>query len=198
MPLIDVVPAAVPLLFHSSKPLPSLAVKYRMPLKPFRLAGSELYCLSGDVRISLTGTVPANVPLLFHSSRPFTPFLAEKNSVPLTLVRLAGFEPDVPVKISLTRAVPAAVPSLLHSSRPWSPSALPSVAANISLPPRLAKSAGSEPAAPELFKLMSLTRAVVPVMLRDHSSRPLTPLSADKNSVLPTAKRLAGSESAAP
>ena len=46
------------------------------------------------------------------------PSLAEKNSVPLTFVRLVGYELALPGLMSLTSTVPAAVPSLFHSSRP--------------------------------------------------------------------------------
>jgi hypothetical protein len=58
-----------------------------------------------------------------HSSRPLVPSAAEKNSVPLTLVRERGYEPPLPGRMSWTRTVPAAVPSDFHSSRPLVPAA---------------------------------------------------------------------------
>src|SRR5262249_52324724 len=72
--------------------------------------------------MSLTRTVPAAVPLLFHSSCPCVPSLAEKNSVPFTLIRLLGVDEPLPELMSLTRAVPSAVPSLFHISMPLTPS----------------------------------------------------------------------------
>src|SRR2546425_3238930 len=76
-------------------------------------------------------TVPAAFPSLFHSSRPaggekrsvspLGPSSAEKNRVPLTLVKLVGNEPPIGL-ISFTSTVPPAVPSLLHNSIPRLPS----------------------------------------------------------------------------
>ena len=79
-------PAAVPSLFHSSRPfVPSLAEKNSVPFTFVRLTGPpEL----GPGLMSFTSTVPAAVPSLFHSSSPFVPSLAAKKSVPFTFVRI--------------------------------------------------------------------------------------------------------------
>ncbi len=86
-------------------------------------------------RMSLTNTVPAAVPSLFQSSLPLMPSLAEKNSVPFTLVRNAGIESPAPAMMSFTNTVPAAVPSLFQSSKPLPP---PSLAEKNSVPFTLA------------------------------------------------------------
>src|SRR5262249_5413245 len=65
-----------------------------------------------------------------------------KNRVPLTFVRLVGFEFSGPGLISLTRTVPSSVPSVLHSSRPCTPS----LAANKVIAPIVTNGPGSEPA----------------------------------------------------
>src|SRR4029079_16263364 len=113
MSLTIVVPAAVPLLLHSSAPfVPSLAVKNRVPLTFTRLPGEEL-ALPGLMFI--TGTVPPEVPSLFHSSIPVVPSLAVKNSMPFTFVRLPGEEEFVlPTQMSLTST--ASVPFHFQSS----------------------------------------------------------------------------------
>ena len=81
----NTVPAAVPSLFQSSRPLvPSLAAKNSVPLTLVRELGEELLL---PLTISFTNTVPSAVPSLFQSSRPFVPSSAVKNSVPLTFVR---------------------------------------------------------------------------------------------------------------
>ena len=92
MSLTRTVPAAVPSLFHSSRPCRAVvgreeqrAVDVRQVA---RVASSQLPGL-----MSLTRTVPAAVPSLFHSSLPWSPSSAVKNSVPFTFVRLSGYEP---------------------------------------------------------------------------------------------------------
>src|SRR5262249_4249747 len=88
--LTSTVPAAVPSLFHSSRPcVPSSAVKNSLPLTSVSHQGYEV-ALPG-LR-SLTSTVPAARPSLFHSSRPLTPSCAVKEAVePITAI-LNGFE----------------------------------------------------------------------------------------------------------
>ncbi|GCA81669.1 hypothetical protein MiTs_03688 [Microcystis aeruginosa NIES-2521] len=77
--LTRTVPAAVPSLFHNSKPLtPSLALKNRVLPTAVRRLGLEL---EEPGRISLTRTVLAAVPLLFHNSKPLRPSRAVKNRV---------------------------------------------------------------------------------------------------------------------
>src|SRR5262245_60070145 len=79
MSLTILVPAAVPSLFHSSRPCtPSSAVKNSVPLRLVRNDGDK-----GPELSPLTGTVPAAVPSLFHSPTPWRSSHA-KNSVPLT------------------------------------------------------------------------------------------------------------------
>jgi hypothetical protein len=56
---------------------------------PFAFVRSDGY---GDALPRLTIVVPAAVPSLCQSWTPSTPSLAVKNSVPFTLVRLAGLE----------------------------------------------------------------------------------------------------------
>src|SRR5262245_16473503 len=119
MSLTRTVPAAVPSLFHNSRPFTESSVeKARVPLTLVRLEGIEL---PDPGRMSLTRTVPAAVPSLFHNSKPLAESRATKYSVPLTPVRLAkvnGNESLGPGTMSLTRTVPAAVPSLFHNSTP--------------------------------------------------------------------------------
>ena len=81
MSLTRRVPAAVPLLFHSSKPLtPLSALKNRVPLTLVRSEGLE------EPRpglMSLTRTVPATVPLLFHSSTPLSAVVGAEEQRPV-------------------------------------------------------------------------------------------------------------------
>src|SRR5262245_18469192 len=69
------VPAAVPLLRHSSGPLvPSSAWKYNWPPITTSLAGDELPI----GLMSTTRTVPSVVPTVDHSSTPDVPSVAAK------------------------------------------------------------------------------------------------------------------------
>jgi hypothetical protein len=68
------VPAALPLLSHSSDPwVPSLAEKNRVPLTFTREPGDES---PAPGLMSFTRKVPAAPPLLSHSSIPWVPSLA--------------------------------------------------------------------------------------------------------------------------
>src|SRR5262245_34891059 len=116
------VPSAVPLDFHNSRPLfSSLAVKNSLPLTFAKLRGYELRPLA-RVSMSFTSNVPALVPLDFHSSLPWLPSLARKNNVPLTLVSCPGSELSDPARMFFTSTVPAPEPLVFHNSRPWLPS----------------------------------------------------------------------------
>src|SRR5690349_15007670 len=130
--------------------------------------------------MSLTSTVPAAVPLDFHNSKPWVPSLAAKNAVPLKLVKEKRFEPAEPGRMSLTSTVPAAVPLDFHSSAPVTP--LSAVKNSLPLTFAMEKEKGPpEPAAPGRMSLTSTVPSAVP--LDFHSSTPLVPLSAAKNSV---------------
>src|SRR5262249_2737892 len=109
------VPASLPSLFHSSRPLwGSLADRNSVPFASMRDWGYEL-SLPGS--ISFTRTVPPALPSLFHSSQPLVPSLAGKNTVLPTFVRLGPPLLTLPrLLISLTGTVPPAVPSLFHNS----------------------------------------------------------------------------------
>src|SRR5262245_34088456 len=165
MSLTRVVPAVVPLLFHSSFPLvPSSATKNSVPFTSVRYPGKTP---SGTK--FLTRVVPAAVPSLFHKPAPCVLSEPVKNSVPLTLV--SQLSPT-----SLTSTVPAAVPSLLHN-----PPRTPSKSEKNRVPLRLVSHTGTELALPGLMSLMSTVPAAVPSLF--HSSRPLVPSSAEKNNV---------------
>src|SRR5262249_11432475 len=56
-----------------------------------------------------------------QGSKPRTPSLAAKKSMPLTLVRLLGFEPVPPGAMFAISTVPGAVPLERHNSRPLTP-----------------------------------------------------------------------------
>src|SRR5712671_6176169 len=184
-----IVPASVPLLVHSSRPVtPSLAEKYNAPLKTVRAFGAEP--APEAVLMSFTRTVPASVPSLFHSSGPLTPSSAEKyNAAPKT-VSSDTREPVLGL-MSFTRTVPPSVPSVLHSSGPVTPSS----AEKYKALPNSTKRNGSLPPRPGL---MSFTRTVppsVPSLL--HSSMPVTPSLAAKYKALPNTLKPEGEESAA-
>src|SRR6267378_6906601 len=183
-----IVPASVPLLVHSSRPLtPSLAEKYNAPLRTVRAFGAEP--APGAVLMSFTRTVPASVPSLFHSSGPLTPSSAEKyNAAPKT-VNSDTKEP-VPGLMSFTSTVPPSVPSVLHSSGP----VVPSSAEKYKKLPNSVKRNGSLPPGPGL---MSFTRAVPPAVSLLHSSMPLTPSSAEKYKALLNTLKPEGEESPA-
>ena len=84
MSLKIVVPAAVPLLDHSSLPLvPSSARKKRIPLM---FVSSNKLAPFMPGRMSLTIVVPARVPSVFHSSFPRWGVVATKNVIPFTSV----------------------------------------------------------------------------------------------------------------
>ena len=98
--LTSVVPAAVPSLFHSSRPLvPSSALKIELAVEAGEDCEGKLPSTPG--RMSFTITVPAAVPSLFHSSRPLAPSSAVKNRVPSTSANVlysgaASVEPTLP------------------------------------------------------------------------------------------------------
>src|SRR3989440_550970 len=110
----------VPLVFHSSKPVPpSSAEKYKVLLNTVSPVGEELLGTwippmeTVPGAMSFTSTVRASVPSVFHSSRPLTPSSAEKYKALPRTVNSRGEETT-----AVTRAVPACVPSLFHSSGP--------------------------------------------------------------------------------
>src|SRR5882724_8479761 len=116
-----IVPASVPLLVHSSRPVtPSLAEKYNAPLKTVRAFGAEP--ASGAV-LMMSFTCIVFVPSVFHSSGPLTPSSAEKyNAAPKTVS--SDTKEPVPgfALMSFTSTVFPSVPSVLHSSGPVTPS----------------------------------------------------------------------------
>ena len=119
MSLTITVPAAVPSLFHSSRPfVPSSALKKSMP--PTAVSAPILLSFKPGA-MSFTITVPAAVPSLFHSSRLMLPSasLALKYSVLPTGVKSLKL-PDtmLPGLMFLTGTVPAAVPSVFQSTCP--------------------------------------------------------------------------------
>src|SRR5262245_25666279 len=108
MSLTRTVPAAVPLLTHSSAPfVPSDALKKTLPL----LAVSDRYPCSAIER-DLTRAVHPGVPSVFHSPAVFPgPPDVKNNTDPLlTGVKSNVGPPSIP---PVTKTVPAAVPSLL-------------------------------------------------------------------------------------
>ena len=125
------VPAAVPSLTHNCRPaVPSLAVKYSLPLKATRSDGCEPRSAPVPAGLmSFTCFVPAAVPSLTHSSSPAVPSPAAKNSRPPTEVscrigpqvgtsgvpRIGASAADFGLTCR-TRTVPPAVPSVFHSS----------------------------------------------------------------------------------
>src|SRR6266480_1965891 len=166
----------VPLVFHSSKPVPpSSAEKYSSllntvkPESPFGL-------------MSFTKTALPGVPLVFHSSKPVPPS-AEKYSSLLNTVKPDGKESPERL-MSFTCTVPNAVPSLFHSLGP-----VPSSAEKNHAPLKKANSEGKRPLPPgeecPAPGLMSFTKTV-PMALPSvfHSSKPLTPSLAARSMML--------------
>src|SRR6266853_1406859 len=184
------VPASVPSVFHSSRPLtPSSAEKYNAAPKT----------VSSDTRepvlglMSFTRTVPASVPSVLHSSGPVTPSSAEKYKAPPNTLKPEGEESAAGLMF-FTSAVPPAVPSVFHSSHPVAPSS----AEKYSRLLNTVKPLGEElkgarlPQTDPTPGAMSFTRTVppsVPSVL--HSSTPVAPSLAEKyNALLNTVKPL--------
>src|SRR2546425_13922 len=116
------VPASVPSLFQSSRPVSGrLATKKTLlPTRTKKLDAEYSIDEPAPMLMSLTSTVPSEVPSLFQSSLQTPGLSALKKSVPLLATRSMGTDDPDPGLISLTRTVPAAVPSLFHSSVPVS------------------------------------------------------------------------------
>ena len=181
MSFTNTVPAEVPSLVHSSKPLcapdaPLLAAKYTL----VPIATSPVGAPLPEPWMSLTSTVPALVPSLFHSSVPLGWLVAEKCRVEPTTARLAGLLLLLPGLMSLTNTVPAVVPSLFHSSV----SSLSSVATKYRVVPTAVKLVGFEDGVPGLMSLTNTVPAAVPLLFQ--SSGPLPPPSAWKKRLPPT------------
>ena len=140
--------------------------------------------------MSLTRTVPAVVPSDFQSSVPWVPSLAAKNSVPPTFVRFPGFELPLPGSDVLD-----------HDGAGGRAVRLPQLSAvgavvgreeQRSAHVREIDSTGGRRAC-QAARLMSLTRTVPAAVPSDfHSSVPLVPSLAEKNSVPPTFVRFDG------
>src|SRR5262249_32017309 len=81
--------------------------------------------------------------------------------------------------MSLTSTVPALVPSVFQSSRPAATVVAAKNPGELAEPSGNTIGLGSDPSAPGL---MSLTNETTPALVTFHSSVPLTPLSAEKNS----------------
>src|SRR5262245_36768926 len=162
---------------HNSLPwTPSLVTKYSAPfttaiLPAEKPPGAQPMLLG---LMSATMRVPAAVPSLCHSSAPWTPSLAEKYSVPLTLVRDVGYDPTLPGLISLTMSVPAVVPLLFHSSVPC----VPSSAVRNNVPLTLVRLKRFELPLPALMSLTKAVPAAVPSLF--HNSSPCVPSPAVK------------------
>src|SRR5579859_649935 len=109
---------------------------------------------------------------LIHSSLPYSPPLAAKNRLPLTLVSQVGLESPAPGLMS--RANAAVLPSKLHSSLP----AVPSLAEKYKTPLILMSQAGSDPS----LGLMPVMRCVPapPKPSETHNWTPCVPSSAAK------------------
>src|SRR5438874_13787614 len=75
----------VPLVFHSSKPVPPSAEKYSSLLNTVKPDGKE----SPEGLMSVACTVPKAVPSLFHSLKPLTPSFAAHYKQLLDPVSLA-------------------------------------------------------------------------------------------------------------
>src|SRR2546423_478408 len=174
-------------VFHSSTPAtPSLAEKYK----------ALLNTVSPETRETVpTCTVPATS--LFHSSAPATPS-AEKYKALLNTVKPDGEESPVGL-MSFTSTAPTAVPSLFHSSTPVRPSS----AEKYKVLLNTVNPFGEEhlgtwmPPMETLPGAISFTCTVLPVTSVFHSSRPLTPSSAEKYKALPRTVNSRGEETAA-
>jgi len=102
------VPAAVPLVTHSSRPsLPSSAVNSAVPLP----SGVVYWGLDPDDPglMSRTIWVPARVPSVTHSSRPCVLSRALNSAVPLPSEVMEEGE-----MMLSTRLVPSVAPSVIH------------------------------------------------------------------------------------
>ena len=107
------VPAAVPLLSHSSTRGAVVGREEQGPVhvrQVMRIRAARARVDVCDEEGAGGGAVA--LPQL----SPWVPSLAWKNSVPFTFVRYSGYELAVPGLMSATRKVPAAVPLLSHSS----------------------------------------------------------------------------------
>src|SRR5437588_10720882 len=106
--------------------------------------------------------------------------------LPLTFVRLGGFEPlplHVALPMSATRLVPAAVPFERHNSWPW----VLSLAAKNSVPFTFVRLMGVELGVVELMSSTKLVPAGTP--FERHNSRLWAASVAAKKSVPPTLVR---------
>src|SRR5439155_12481827 len=126
------------------------------------------------------------VPSVIHTSTPWPPSSAEKYTALLNTVKPDG-EESPETLMSFTCTVPNAVPSLFHSSTPLTPSS----AEKYKVLLNTVSPVGEElrgtwiPPMETVPGAMSLTCTVLPVTSVFHSSRPLTPSSAEKYKALP-------------
>ena len=120
MSLTRTVPAAVPSLFHSSRPwVPSSAVKNRMPLDVGQVVRDGAVGAGVDV-LDQVGAGGGAVALPQLDAVRAVVGGEVEHAVDVGQVDEGGaVAAGVDV---LDQAVPAVVPSLFHSSRPWLPS----------------------------------------------------------------------------
>src|SRR5438034_1282590 len=175
-------------VFHSSTPAtPSLAEKYK----------ALLNTVSPETR-ETAPTRTVAVPSLFHSSAPAARS-AEKYKALLNTVKPEGEESPISGLMSFTKTALPSVPSLFHSSTPLTPSSAEKY--NVLL--NTVSPVGEElrgtwiPPMETVPGAMSFTCTVLPVTSVFHSSRPLTPSSAEKYKALPRTVNSRGEETAA-
>ena len=124
------------------------------------------------------------------------PSVAEKNTVPRAGVRSWGDELAVPGLTSATSTVPAALPSLFHSSVPLPGALVPLLAEKYTVVPSGTRLATLLLLEPGQMSFTSTVPASVPSLF--HSSAPMEPPSALKNSVDPAAVMPDGEEAPVP
>src|SRR5438477_8492021 len=191
-----IVPPTVPSVLHSSRPvMPSSAENSSALFKTVKAFGEE----PAPGLMSFTRIVPLSVPSLFHNSKPVMPSSALKYKALLNTVKPDGEEsPDE--LIFFTCTVPGTVPSLFHSSRPLTPSSAEKYKALLNT----VSPVGEEllgtwippmETVPGAMSFTSTVRASVPSVF--HSSRPLTPSSAEKYKALPRTVNSRGEETTA-
>ena len=129
MSLTRTVPAAVPLLRHSSSPCIAFVGRKEERAVDVGQVRWMRSCSAGEDVLDHDGAGGGAValPQLMTVRRRRWP---RKKSVPLTLVRKMGYEPRTAGVDVLDQTVPAAVPLLFQSSNPW----VPSLAAKNSVP----------------------------------------------------------------
>src|SRR6266853_1551573 len=181
MSFTRIVPAPVPSVLHSSRPVtPSSAENSNALFKTVKAFGEEL--APGVALMSFTRTVPNPVPLLFHSSTP-VPSSAEKYKALLNTVKPSGEESAVGLMFFTCTVLPAT--SVFHSSKPVMPSLAEKYKALL------------KTVSPETRETAPTRTVPAPVPSVFHSSRPIRPSSAEKYRALPRTVNSRGEETAA-